>query len=297
MKIYVVGSLNMDLVINAPYMPKSGMTVTGSGFMANAGGKGANQAVAVSKLGGACYMVGCVGKEFGEELLATVRGYGVHTDHIARVQDVSSGIAMITVIDGDNRIILDRGANGRLTYDMIDKALSSARKGDYLIAQLETEISVVQYAFRRAKDIGMVTLLNPAPAAKLPHELFSLCDYFAPNQTEAEFYTGVYPSGNDSIAACADWLKRLGVRGVLITLGEEGSVFVGDGVFYKAEARRVKAVDTTGAGDTYIGAFVTRLSEGASVEQAMDFASAASAITVTRRGAQQSIPVREEVKN
>ena len=297
MKIYVVGSLNMDLVINAPFMPKSGMTVTGSGFMANAGGKGANQAVAVSKLGGACYMVGCVGKEFGEKLLATVRGYGVHTDHIARVQDVSSGIAMITVIDGDNRIILDRGANGRLTYDMIDKALSSARKGDYLISQLETEISVVQYAFRRAKDIGMVTLLNPAPAAKLPHELFSLCDYFAPNQTEAEFYTGVYPSGNDSIAACADRLKRLGVRGVLITLGEEGTVFVGDGVFYKAEARRVKAVDTTGAGDTYIGAFVTRLSEGASVEQAMDFASAASAITVTRRGAQQSIPVREEVKN
>lgn len=295
-KIFIVGSLNMDLVIGAPFMPQSGMTITGSGFMTNPGGKGANQAVAVAKMGGECYMVGCVGKEFGPELKTTLESYGVRTDYLRQYHDISSGIAVIVVVEGDNRIILDRGANGRVSTDLIDEAFRSAQAGDYLIVQLETEISAVEYALKKAKDKGMTTVLNPAPACALPKEIFAFCDYFIPNQTEAEFYTGIYPEGESAVKRCGEILNGMGVRNVLITLGKEGSALIGDGKYYKVEAYKADAIDTTAAGDTYVGAFVTRLSEGAEAEQAMRFASAASAVTVTRRGAQQSIPLRHEIK-
>lgn len=296
MKIFVVGSLNMDLVVGAPFMPRGGMTIQGSGFMTNPGGKGANQAVAVSKLGGDCYMVGCVGKEFGDELLDALKSYGVHTEHVQKLNGISSGIAVIIVVDGDNRIILDRGANGCLTEALIDKAFESAEAGDFLVTQLEVEQSIVEYSLKRAKELGMNTVLNPAPAAKLSEAVLSRCDYFIPNQTEAEFYTGVYPEDEDSIKRCAGKLREQGVKNVLITLGGEGSVFVGENELVRVQACKVKVIDTTAAGDTYLGAFVTRLSEGGSVEDAMRLASAASAITVTRRGAQQSIPLRNEIK-
>ena len=296
MRIYMVGSLNMDLVIRAPRIPEGGETLTGEGFMTNPGGKGANQAVAVAKLGGEAYMVGCVGTAFGKELLDALGRYGVHDGYVVRREDVPSGIAVIVVAGGDNRIILDAGANACPDKALVDRALADARAGDYLLVQLEIPVPTVAYALKAAKAKGMITVLNPAPAAVLPAEVYRDCDWFTPNQTEAEFYTGIYPSDEESIRRCAEKLGACGVGNVLITLGTEGSACVSGGVFRRADIVPAKAVDTTAAGDTYVGAFVTRLSEGADVQTAMRFASAASAVTVTRRGAQCAIPTRAEAE-
>lgn len=286
----------MDLVIRAARMPQGGETILGEGFLSNPGGKGANQAVAVAKLGGEAYMVGCVGREFGADLLETLQKYGVHADHVRRETDLSSGIAVIIVADGDNRIILDTASNGRTDEALVARAFADAKEGDYLLVQLEIGLPTVAYALKEAKKRGMITVLNPAPAAKLPQALYADCDWFVPNQTEAQFYTGIYPLDEESIRRCAEKLGRLGVKNVLITLGTDGSASVSKGVFRRVDPVPAAAVDTTAAGDTYVGAFVTRLSEGAEIETAMHFASTASALTVTRRGAQCAIPLRAEVE-
>ncbi len=296
MRVYIVGSLNMDLVIRVQRIPEAGETLTGEGFMTNPGGKGANQAVAAAKLGAEAYMVGCVGREFGDELLASLTKYGVRTQYVRRAEEVSSGIAVIVVAGGDNRIMLDAGANKLPDRALIDGALQGASAGDYLLLQLEIPMPAIEYALKCAREKGMITVLNPAPAASLSKEVLSLCDWFTPNQTEAQFYTGIYPKDEESIRACAAKLGELGVKNVLITLGTDGSACVSGGKFYRTAAVPAKAVDTTAAGDTYVGAFVTRLSEGADIERAMRFASTASSVTVTRRGAQQSIPTREEAE-
>ena len=293
--IYIVGSLNMDLVIKAPVMPRSGETLGGSDFMSNPGGKGANQAVAVAKLGGNAHMVGCVGQAFGDELVWTLKKYGVGTQYVEQCGDVSSGIAVIVVVDGDNRIILDRGANGRVSRALIDRALAQAKEGDFLVVQLEIAQNMVEYALSQAKRKKMVTVLNPAPAVPLSKEIFSVCDYFTPNQSEAQFYTGIYPEEEESARRCAEVLAQKGVKNLVITMGAEGSAAVCGGEFRKVSAYRAgDVVDTTAAGDTYVGAFVTALSEGKGVDEAMAFACRAAGLTVTRRGAQQSIPTREE---
>ena len=286
----------MDLVIRAARVPQGGETILGEGFLSNPGGKGANQAVAVAKLGGEAYMVGCVGREFGADLLETLQKYGVHADHVRRETDISSGIAVIIVADGDNRIILDTASNGRTDEALVDCAFADAKEGDYLLVQLEIGLPTVAYTLKEAKKRGMITVLNPAPAAKLPQALHADCDWFVPNQTEAQFYTGIYPSDEESIRECAEKLGKLGVKNVLITLGTDGSASVSKGVFRRVDPVPAAAVDTTAAGDTYVGAFVTRLSEGAEIETAMHFASTASALTVTRRGAQCAIPLRAEVE-
>ena len=154
----------------------------------------------------------------------------------------------------------------------------------------------MEYALKKAKEKGMVTLLNPAPAAKLSEGILANSDYFIPNQSEAEFYTGIYPEDEASAKKCAEKLSEQGVKNVVVTMGSKGSACVADGKYYKAECFKAKAVDTTAAGDTYVGALVTKLSEGAGIEEAMTFASKASSVTVTRRGAQQSIPFRAEVE-
>lgn len=296
MKIFIVGSINMDLVVTAPVMPKKGETVSGKGFMTNPGGKGANQAVAAAKLGGEAYMVGCVGAAFGDDLIGALHQYGVHTDYVRRAESVSSGIAMIVVSEGDNRIILDSGANATTDEALVDTAFADAAAGDFLICQLEIPLKTVAYALKKAKSSGMVTVLNPAPAIPLQGELFGFCDYLIPNQSEAEFYTGVYPTDRESAERCARIFSQMGVKNVVITLGENGSCLVGEGGYEKAEAVKVAAVDTTAAGDTYIGALVSQLSAGKNLKSAMQFASRAAAITVTRRGAQQAVPTRSEVE-
>lgn len=296
MKIFVIGSLNMDLVIKAPYLPVNGETLSGEGFMTNPGGKGANQATACGKLGGNVYMVGAVGDAFGDELISTLNGYNVKTDFVKKIGGVSSGIAVIVVVDGDNRIILDAGANGLVDKKIIDEALENASEGDYLICQLEIPLESVNYALKKGKEKGMVTVLNPAPAKTLPEGTLSYCDYFIPNQSEAQIYTGICPEDENSAKECVKKLNQMGVSNVIITMGTKGSMYFGGEEVIKVDSFKVNAIDTTAAGDTYVGALVTKLSEGADIKSAMTFASKAASITVTRRGAQQSIPFRKEVQ-
>lgn len=295
-KIYVVGSVNMDLIINTDIFPEAGMTVSGYGFMTNPGGKGANQAVAVSKLGGQAVMVGAVGKEFGCELLKALQTYGVDTANVYKKDEVSSGLAVITVSGGENRIILDKGANALVTEEMAKKALSEADTEDYLIVQLEIPVETVYASLKIAKAKGVVTVLNPAPACKLPDDIFRYVDYFIPNQTETEFYTGIYPDTEETAKLAAEKLFSLGVKNVIITMGKSGSLFTDGKKIIRSDAFKVNAVDTTAAGDTFVGAFITGLSEGADVTTAMKFANKASSITVTRRGAQQAVPTRGEIE-
>lgn len=295
MKIIVIGSLNMDLTIGAPQLPEKGMTVTGSGFLATAGGKGANQAVACAKFGTQTHMAGCVGNAFADELRASLSANGVDISHVEQVNGVSSGIAVILVTDGDNRIVLDKGANDKVDNALVERALSEAQAGDILIVQLEIAVETVKYALRLAKQKGMTTILNPAPAVPLSEDTFAYSDYFVPNQTEAQFYTGVFPTDKTSAKSCADSLRMNGSKNIVITLGELGSIgfFGNEQVF--VPATRVTALDTTAAGDTYIGVFAGGLCEGMPEEQAMRLASIAAALTVTRRGAQASIPTRDEI--
>lgn len=295
-KIFIIGSINMDLVIESPYMPENGETITGSNFMENPGGKGANQAVAVSKLGGASYMVGKVGKAFGRELVETLKSYGVNTDYVKEEGSVSSGIAVIVVVDHDNRIILDKGSNALVDKELIDNALKDASKGDYVVCQLEIPQESVKYAFEVAKSKGLTTILNPAPAKELIDGILENTDYFIPNQTETELYTGILPDTIDKAKEACIKLTELGVKNAVITLGTKGSIAYSNGEFVFANAYKVDAIDTTAAGDTYIGALTAKLSEGSSLKSSMDYASKASSITVTRRGAQKSIPYKNEVK-
>lgn len=295
-KIYIVGSINMDLVIESPYMPENGETITGCNFLENPGGKGANQAVAVSKLGSNAYMVGKVGKAFGRELKETLVSYGVNIDYVKEEEKVSSGIAVIVVVDHDNRIILDKGSNALVDKELIDNALKDANAGDFVVCQLEIPQESVKYAFEVAKSKGLTTVLNPAPAANLIDGILVNTDYFIPNQTETETYTGILPDNMDKAKEACKKLISLGVKNAIITLGTKGSIAYSNGEFVFANAYKVDAVDTTAAGDTYIGALTAKLSEGSSLKDAMDYASKASSITVTRRGAQQSIPYKNEIK-
>ncbi len=294
-QIFIVGSINMDLVVSTEIVPSKGMTVSGYGFMTNPGGKGANQAVAAAKSGGDVKMVGCVGNAFGAELCSTLEGYGVDCRFVERHEDVSSGIAVIILSQGDNRIILDSGANGRVEETLIDRALATAQPGDYLIVQLEIPVESVAYALKEAKAKGMVTVLNPAPAKVLPEGTFGYVDYFVPNQTETEFYTGILPLSLQQADAVCGKFREMGIKNTIITMGSLGAYFHLEQKAFFSSSFPVEAVDTTAAGDTFVGTFVTRIARGDAPELAARYANKASSLTVMRSGAQQSIPYENEV--
>lgn len=294
--IYVLGSINMDIVANVPYMPKSGETLSADKFYINPGGKGANQAVAVSKLGGEVKMIGKVGNDaFGAQLKANLLDAGVNVDCVS-FAETNSGLAMIIVEKGDNRIILDKGANYAITDKDVDEGLKDAKEGDVLIMQLEIPLETVEYAARLAKTKNMTVVLNPAPAVPLSQSLMQYVDIVAPNESEAEILTGVNPVGDVEIALTVKKLYALGAKQVIITLGGRGSVVSeGQNITY-IDPRKVDVVDTTSAGDTFIGAFVLKFASGASASDAARFASVASSITITRKGAAGSIPTLKEVQ-
>ncbi len=294
-KIYVSGSINMDLVIKTNTFPKEGMTVMGKDFMTNPGGKGANQAVAIAKSKGIVKMIGAVGTSFGKELLDTLKQYGVNTDNVKEFSSVSSGIAVIVISDNDNRIILDSGANGLVTINQIDEALQDATIGDYFLTQLEIPVNVVEQSIKFAKEKGLVTILNPAPAQKVNEEVFKHLDYFIPNQSECEFYTGIYPKTIEEATQAAKVLLDKGVKNIIITLGTLGAIFVNNDTSEYVKAYTVKAIDTTAAGDTFVGYTVSSLAKGAQIKEAIRLANLASSITVQKEGAQQAIPTLEEI--
>ena len=283
-KIFIVGSLNYDLVINAPYMPVGGETIKGSDFMTNAGGKGANQAYASAKLGGEVYMCGAVGNDsFGELLLDSLSGVGVNVDFVKKVEKTSTGVAVIVVTEGENRIIIDSGANACVTNDDIDELLAGADEGDIFLTQLENPIDIVGYALMRAKEKGMRVILNPAPANVDIKKYLPYVDIITPNETELEILGG------------KEALLDLGIETVVTTLGADGYEIATAAHAEKYPCIKVKAVDTTAAGDTASGGLAVKLASGKTVEEAMAFGSLAASIACTKRGAQMSVPSLKEV--
>lgn len=297
MKIFVVGSINMDMVVHTPYIPEKGETIQGSNFMINPGGKGANQAVAISKSKSETYLVGALGHTFSNELLNTLKQYKVKTNHIKTLTNVASGTAIILISNGDNRIIVDAGANHHVTKDDVDNALKHATKDDLLVMQMEIPIETIEYALKTAKKIGMTTFLNPAPAIKINESIFPLIDYLILNQMECEFYTGIYPKDKDDVKKPAGELTKKGTQNIIITLGTNGSVFLNQqNEWTYVPSYPVETIDTTAAGDTYIGYFVSLIAKQATIVDAMTYASAAAALCVTNEGAQQSIPEFKKVE-
>lgn len=295
-KIIVIGSMNADLVIHSPKMPQIGETLTGSNFQVNAGGKGLNQAVAIAKLGGNVSFCGCVGNDAnGELLLNELKNNNVDFKGFV-TSEAPTGIAMITVVDGNNFIILDSGANAKLTPEVIENYSDLIAECEYCVLQLEIPVETVLKVCEIAKKSDTKIILNPAPFKELPNEIFSQIDYIIPNEHEAHNLTGIYPDNEENTRKAVLKLKQMGVKNVIITLGERGCAYnVGDSILFEP-ALKTNVVDTTSAGDTFIGALVSKLSKNETLNNAIVYATKASAITVSRLGASKSIPFADEVK-
>ena len=296
--ITVVGSFNMDLVIEAPRFPTPGEAILGKNFRRACGGKGANQACAVGKLGVPVTMIGAVGQDaFGDEMLAGLNALGVNTSGVARRADVASGTAMIVLdASGQNQIVVANGANDTLSAADIKRSEHAIRSSRALLVQLETPMDSVAAALRLAHDAKVLTILNPAPFAPVSDELLRLCDFIIPNENEASKLTGVEVRDLASAAAAAKKLRALSQAQVLVTLGSNGVWLDTEKFTGHVPALPVEAVDTVGAGDTFIGAFAVCVAEGTDVREAARFGCAAAAIAVTRRGAQASLPTHGEVE-
>ncbi|OOF65478.1 ribokinase [Rodentibacter sp. Ppn85] len=301
-KLTVLGSINADHVISVPYFAKPGETLTGKNYHIAYGGKGANQAVAAARLGAKVAFIGCIGGDgIGTSMKNAFAQDGIDTAHISTVSQEMTGMAFIQVAQtGENSIVLARGANAFLDEQIVYKAEERIAQSDCLLMQLETPISGVELAAQIAKKHNVQVVLNPAPAQPLSDNLLGLIDIITPNETEAEILTGVRVTDEQSAVNAARVFHEKGIGCVIITLGAKG-VFVsrygkGD---ESGETRIIKgfcvqAVDTTAAGDTFNGGFITALLAGQSLDEAIRFGQAAAAISVTRKGAQPSIPTRQE---
>ncbi|HZS05288.1 MAG TPA: ribokinase [Blastocatellia bacterium] len=296
--ILIVGSLNMDFVVQTASLPARGETVSGWGFQMLPGGKGANQACAVGRLGGRGEMVGCVGDDvFGLQLIASLQSAGVNTTGIRSVSEAATGIAMISIEEGgQNTIVVAAGANHQLEPHETARAVRSSQAG-YLLLQLESPMATVEAA-AQAKARGMMVILDPAPAEPLSESLLRNTDILTPNESEAFALLGLEGSSvslNDA-PAIARRLLDLGPRQVILKMGEKGAHLADNHSNQHYPAARVKAVDATAAGDCFNGALAVMLAEGRTVDEAIRFANCAAAVAVTRLGAQASIPTRMEVE-
>lgn len=295
--VVVVGSLNMDLVMRTPRVPVGGETLHGHEFSTLPGGKGANQAVACARLGAKVSMIGQVGNDgFGKTLRDGLAADGIDVSGVRQTPAVGTGVAMILVEDiGQNRIVLAAGANGALSPADIDAHAALIQGAAMLVLQLEVPMPVVQRAIEIAHAAGVPVLLNPGPAAPLPASFWSQIDILVPNETEAALLSDVSVSDLPSAYAAARVFRQRGVKCVLITLGANGVAVVDDQGERHLPAHVVKAVDTTAAGDTFIGGLTAGLVEGLSLDEAVALGQRASALCVTRHGAQPSIPYRREL--
>lgn len=296
-KILVFGSSNTDMTVKSCTFPLPGETVLGGEFMMSPGGKGANQAVAAKRLGGDVSFICKIGNDmFGEDSLRHYQEEGIDVAGILR-SDKPSGIALIIVDDGaENSIVVASGAN--LDFNEADIAASELplRSCDILLMQLEIPVPAVLRAAEIAHDAGATVVLNPAPYAQLPEEIFQYVTLFIPNETELASFSGKTVNGPVSAAEAARVLFQKGVSQMIVTMGSKGSLILNGGAPRLVPARRVEAVDTTGAGDTFCGALCVALSEGKPLEEAAEFASAVSALSVTKVGAQTAMPTRAEAE-
>lgn len=298
-RIVVVGGINMDLVVVTPRFPGPGETVVGKRFFITPGGKGANQAVACARLGAYCSLVGRVGNDtFGQDLLAGLTARGVHIEGVGQDDLASSGVAFIEVdATGQNCIVQVVGANGRCGPEEAKKAQHLLRQADALLFPLEVSPLLLLDVARAAREQGILVVFNPAPAKPFPDALYRLAHYIVPNETEAAALVGYSVNDKESIRRAAETLLKRGCQGVVITLGERGAFYKdaeGEGYL---PAFPVKAVDTVGAGDAFCGALTVALAEGKTLAEAVRFANAAGAVAVTKPGAQDAMPSREEIED
>ncbi len=295
--IVVIGSSNTDMTIKAESLPKPGETVIGGVFYMSQGGKGANQAVAAARLGGKVTFICKVGSDqFGDQSLDCYDQEGIDTSLVSRCDGVASGVALITVdSNAENCIVVASGANACLSEDDIIKARAEIGRAGLVLMQMETPVETIGFVTEIAAAAGVRVILNPAPAMDIPDRLLKMLYIITPNKTEAGMLSGVEVVDWESACRAADVIAGRGVPVVIITLGAQGALVRDGGSYHRVEAEKVEAVDTTGAGDTFSGALCVALSEGASILDAVRFACKASAISVTRMGAQTSIPTRDEV--
>lgn len=296
-RIIVIGSMNMDMVVKTGHIPQPGETVLGGSFFMNPGGKGANQAVAVARLGGEVNFIGKMGDDiFGKQSVQLFDEEGVNTDGILSDSDSPSGIALITVDErGENSIVVAPGANAHLEPDDVRQKLDNYPDVSIFLIQLEIPMHTVEFAARYAREKGIRVIVNPAPANTAVEELFSSIDILTPNVKEAEMLSGITITGTESAREAALRLRSRGIGKVIITLGKDGAVLLDDSEFHHIPAPRVETVDSTAAGDVFNGALAVAVSEGRPLKDAVSFACQAAALSVTRMGAQSSIPFRNEL--
>lgn len=297
MNVCVIGSLNMDLVVKVPRLPKVGETVTGGVFATFPGGKGANQAVAASRLGARVSLVGRVGADaFGAQHIAGLRREDIDVRHVRTDPDAATGVAFIMVdAAGRNMIAVASGANMRLRPEDVDAAADAIASARVLLLQLEVPLDTVIRAARIGRERGTLVCLDPAPAAPLPDDLYPLLDVINPNETEAAVLTGLPVTTIPESERAAEALNRRGVHAAIVKLGERGSFYLAAAGRGHVPAIPVKAVDTTAAGDAFAAALGVALGEGRALQDAVRFATHAAALKVTRMGA-QSLPRRAEVE-
>lgn len=294
--IVVFGSINMDLVVRAAHIPIPGETILGSDFVTVPGGKGANQAVAAAKLGAPTRLVGAVGNDaFAAPLQQSLQEYGVDTTHVLSLVG-ASGVALITVADnGENSIVVASGANMHLGHASLDAVAEALTGADTLLLQLEIPLELVIAAAQMARRRGVRVILDPAPARALPSELLRSVDLVTPNESETAILTGVFPDDEASCQAAYEVLRGQGAGAVIIKRGAHGAWWSNGQDQLQVPAFSVPTVDTVAAGDCYNGALAVALREQMPLAHAMRFAAASAAVSVTRRGAQQSMPNRADV--
>lgn len=284
--IVVIGSINMDLVFDMDAMPEQGQTIFGKSFTTTPGGKGANQAIAAARLGGQVSMIGAVGKDaFAKELIHNLQLNQVDTTHIVTV-NASTGVALIQLFEQDNRITVVSGANYALTAPDIFPALAMLQQAKLVVMQLELPVALTEYILQQCALAKIPVLFNPAPASTFKRQWLQYITYLTPNETEC---AQIFQQTPEQVA-----MQYEGQ--VIVTCGKEGVLFAEQGKLYQVPAQRVTAIDTTGAGDTFNGAFAVALTEGQSIMQALEFATAASALSVEKFGAQGGMPTRAELQ-
>lgn len=298
-KIIVLGSCNTDMVIKSDRIPVPGETILGGAFMMNSGGKGANQAVAAARLGGNVTFIAKTGNDlFGKQAIQQYKEEGIDTQYIVSDPNLPSGVALITVDkNGENCIVVAMGANSSLIPADFKKAEEELKTAEVLLMQLETPIETIEYAAQFANENGVKVILNPAPAQSLSDSLLKNLYMLILNETEAELISGIKVDDFADARKAATAICEKGVEKVIITMGSRGSLLKDENNFEEVSAYKVNAADTTAAGDTYCGAVAVAIAEGKSLLEGIKFATKCSAVTVTKMGAQASIPTRKEVDN
>jgi len=298
-KIVVVGSSNMDLVVKTHRIPTKGETILGGDFIMTPGGKGANQAVAATKLGAEVYFVAKLGDDiFGRQSLSNFQKVGINTDYVEQTKEAPSGVALITVDDaGDNVIVVAPGANLKLSPDDVKKVQSTIASSGAVAAQLEVPLETVECAAQLTNDAGVPFILDPAPAQKLSNKLLQMVDIIKPNETEAEILTGIKVTDEKSAHAAAVDLLQCGVKTVILTMGSKGYLLATKETMEFVPSIKVNAVDATAAGDAFTGSLAVGLAQGKTLKDAALFSNYVAALSVTRIGAQSSMPDAEQVEN